>query len=120
MEVEVKANHSPGGGKLARKKRLTKKVGGGRKSIVATTAEEHGDGGTPPRSDQTPDSQSGRTTARRRWRCDAARSTKQGSFADAAAPLCLEKRIPEVTRRRGAPQERHRRQTKVAVPSRDC
>ncbi|XP_075538583.1 uncharacterized protein LOC142572985 [Dermacentor variabilis] len=57
MEVEVKSNHSPVAGKASRKKRPTRKTA--RKSIVAAT-EEHRDEATPPRSDQTPDSQSSR------------------------------------------------------------
>ncbi|XP_070388529.1 coiled-coil domain-containing protein 148-like isoform X1 [Dermacentor albipictus] len=57
MEVEVKSNHSPVAGKASRKKRPTRKAA--RKSIVAAT-EEHRDEATPPRRDQTPDSQSSR------------------------------------------------------------
>ncbi|KAH7961400.1 hypothetical protein HPB52_008802 [Rhipicephalus sanguineus] len=57
MEVEVKPNRSPGADKASRKKRPTRKTS--RKSNVAAT-EEHRDEATPPRSDQTPDSQSSR------------------------------------------------------------
>ncbi|KAL3190258.1 hypothetical protein MRX96_019797 [Rhipicephalus microplus] len=57
MEVEAKPNHSAGPDKVSRKKRIAKKTT--RKTNVAAT-EEHRDETTPPRSDQTPDSQSSR------------------------------------------------------------
>ncbi|KAH6938084.1 hypothetical protein HPB50_006662 [Hyalomma asiaticum] len=57
MEVEAKPNHTPRAVKVSRKKRLARKTS--RKSSVAA-AEEHRDDTTPPRSDQTPDSQSSR------------------------------------------------------------
>ncbi|XP_077553929.1 uncharacterized protein LOC144168815 [Haemaphysalis longicornis] len=60
MEVEVKANHDPGAGKASRKKRSSRKPLASRRAIVATAAGANEDTpavATPPRSDQTPDSQ---------------------------------------------------------------